>query len=348
MKTCLLVVNRPFLSDFDSLYGQVIHLKDKYDKVILLHPYKTNKVVEHIPIRVDESVRFDEDISKAYEKSYTTWIDYYNDISLLKDIKIDDIWIFGGSLSEGSKLKRRWPDQLDRCLDKHDYMFYISVCKLYVTQYLVLKIANWNDAQIYEVCYDPGEFSLAMVKDERIKPKKDVIVYHGYDIPEFGIKRLDSFQEYLLTTSITYSMEYFDFVFGYSYITKERKLTHDTIQEIYNSLDSKYEKLLFVKNKIDEINTFIPRNEYLRYIHNSDFTLIMPAYEKDCFSIYRLLESVHHDCIPLIHESCFVKDVEDSYDIDLSPYIISNTNINDAMSMNRDAGLKYLKDKLFK
>jgi hypothetical protein len=262
---------------------------------------------------------------------------------------VDDVWFFGGSMSEGSYLKRKWPWCLDKHLDKHQYMNYVSVAKLYTTQYIALWVANKYDAQIYELCYDPGEFSMSLVEDERIKPKKDVIVYHGYDIPSLGIKRLDSFQEYLKTTSVTYSMLYYDFVFGYSYMTKEREHTHNTIQKLYDTIDSKYEKLLFVKNKIDDENTFLTREEYMRYIKNSNFTLIMPAYENGCFSIYRLLESVYHDCMPLIHSSCNIKDVQMSFEMDLSFLLVDEININIHLGMNNQEyqnNMNYLKKKL--
>lgn len=349
MKTCLLIVNRPFKSDFDSLYGQVIHLKDKYDKVIVMHPYKTEKVLEAIPIHVDESISFfDKIMDEVVPKKHATWHDFY--MSLDYDLgHIDDVWFFGGSMSEGSYLKRKWPWCLDKHLDKYQYMNYISVAKLYTTQYIALWVANKYDAQIYELCYDPGEFSMSLVEDERIKPKKDVIVYHGYDIPSLGIKRLDSFQEYLQTTTTTFTFDTYDFVFGYSYMTKEREATHNTIQELYNSIDDKYDKLLFVKNKIEDHNSFLSREEYMRYIQASRFTLIMPAYEKDCFSIYRLLESVYHDCVPLIHESCNIKDVSESYGFNLERLIVNKDSINTLLGMpdsEHEALLMYLKEQL--
>lgn len=47
------------------------------------------------------------------------------------------------------------------------------------------------------------------------------------------------------------------------------------------------------------IDTFIPRDEYLKYISKSKYTLIIPSYDRTQVSILRILESIHNNCIPL-------------------------------------------------
>lgn len=340
MSSAILIVNRAFDSDFDSLYGQVKYLNGKYDQVYFIHTYKTDRVLKKIPIAV-HSISINEWMGKIFdEKKYTKWIEFFDDFDIDLD-DIDDIWLFGGSLSDGGKLKRKHPNSLDNALEKNSYMFFQSVCKQYFIEYVALKLAKKYDCPIHEVCYDPGEFLLSYVKDERIKPR-EVNVYHGYVIPHLGIRRLDTFQSYLRNTPISFFSDApeSDFCFGYSYMTKDRAKTNETIQEVLGAIDDKYVKRVFVKSKIEDIDTSINRMSYMEHIHKSKFTLIVPAYEQDCFSIYRFLESVYYGCLPLVHESCNLDGIFDCFGCTLDALVINKDNINEKLAMSEVERLK--------
>jgi hypothetical protein len=42
---------------------------------------------------------------------------------------------------------------------------------------------------------------------------------------------------------------------------------------------------------------------------------MLPSYNKHCFSVYRFLESIYHDCLPLIHGDCRIEDIGLSFGI---------------------------------
>lgn len=48
----------------------------------------------------------------------------------------------------------------------------------------------------------------------------------------------------------------------------------------------------------------IPYDDYLKHIASSKFTLIIPSYDVNCFSLRRFFESLTADCIPLILYNC--------------------------------------------
>lgn len=342
MKTALLVINRPFGSDFDSLYGQTVHLVGKYDKIYFLNPYKTNRVLSKIVPEV-ESIDICEFLSRVHKMTYQTWEDVYNEFDL--DLPaIDDVWIFGGPMSEGGKLKRKFGDTVGKYLTKNGFMNFISVSNLYSMLYMTLKLVNKYDSQIHELCYDPAEFSFGCIKEPRVKPRKSPLVYHAYDIPSLGIKRLDTWKEYLdnyTPKTDLFEREVSDLVYGYSYMTLERKSVYDDIIKVVSEIDTEtYKVKIFEKNKIHNIDTSLSRDDYINEIMNSRFTLVFPAYAKDVFSIYRFMESLYYDCLPLIHSSCesSLVDVQNSFGISMD-YLIFTTgsDLNCLLEMSEES-----------
>lgn len=48
----------------------------------------------------------------------------------------------------------------------------------------------------------------------------------------------------------------------------------------------------------------LPYDTYLELIKHSRFTLIVPSYDANCFSLRRFCESIVLGCVPLVHNSC--------------------------------------------
>lgn len=86
----------------------------------------------------------------------------------------------------------------------------------------------------------------------------------------------------------------------------------------------------------------IPRDEYLDKISKSRFTYIIPSFQYDVFSIDRFIDSIANDCLPLIHPLTYRKDVEETYNVDLSPLVTFEFPNED----KRLELLDYLKDKM--
>jgi ABC-type xylose transport system substrate-binding protein len=136
------------------------------------------------------------------------------------------------------------------------------------------------------------------------------------------MKRLDSLQYYLSKQNKNFIEEQvekeYDITFGMTDIQKFREKYFDDAKNVL----SKFEKVNFyLLNKVTGEDTFIDRDQYLKKIAQSKYTIILPAYDSTCFSIFRLLESLQNDCLPLIHEDCYIKDVNKSYNTDLSELI---------------------------
>lgn len=350
MKKVALVTTRGYKANYDSLYIQMNILKDY--EVHLYHKYKTEKIKDHIEsvsgIRIAKSFSVAPELKKATDGLYESWRELYDSLDFDEDY--DEVWLFGSVLSSGARLKRRITGTYDKIFEVKKYMTFHTCARMFIDIYVTAKLASRSPI-LREICYDPGEASIS-----DFKLCSHAITYHGYDIDHLGIRRLDSFQQGLKATSKNTLFDHektLDFCFGYSYMTKEREEVHNNIQSLYNNIDQKFTKKLFVKSKMTNEYSDIEYSDYLSEIKISKFTLIVPAYEDKCFSCYRFIESVFNDCLPLIHKSCYTDEFIKSYDIEKSfieSLYVDERDINNNMNMSeteRLEKLSYLKKRIF-
>jgi len=69
---------------------------------------------------------------------------------------------------------------------------------------------------------------------------------------------------------------------------------------------------LFLRDKYNDIDTFIKKDDYLNLVKESKFTLIIPAYDTKTFSAFRYIESIYSDCLPLILDTNYLEEVRES------------------------------------
>lgn len=362
MKNALIITTRAFSSDFKSLYEQMAFLKEEYDNIYLVHAYTTDrmrKFVEEtarIKITADFSISSHvDDVGKKH--IYKNWEEYYDnvDISFLKDIHIDDVWMFGAPLSEGGHLKRGALG-LSKNFRKNSYMKFLSVAKYYIISYIALKIANEKKAFYREICYDPGEASVNEITEQKIMPTQGFEVYHGYDIAIYGMKKHSSYQYGLKAVGKTFpfASKDYDITFGYSFMTDERKKDHELMQKVYSDIQGKVNGNLLYRSKKDDHDSLVGKDEYMCLITESRYTFIIPAYMKGAFSCLRFIESIFYDCLPLVFDHCVYEEFFDSYNIDKSIYdeiIVNQDNVLDKLTnmteQRRVEIIEYMKEKLF-
>lgn len=361
MKNAVIITTRAFSTDFKSLYEQMHFLGAEYDNIYLIHGYTTERVVKHIKeiagINIEKSFSFSEDLENiAVKHMYKTWREYYNsiDLSCLEGIEIHDVWMFGAPLSAGGYLKRGMHG-LQKNFEKHQYMKFLSVAKLYMINYIAIRVANNKNAVYREMSYDPGEASINEVNIDPLVPKRGFKVYHGYDIVDLGMEKHTSYQTGLtsVATIFPFATKDYDLTFGYSYMTIERKKDHDLMQRVYDVIRNNIKGKLLYRSKIDDINLLVEKDEYMSLIAESRFTFIIPAYKSGVFSCYRFIESIHYDCLPLIFDHCNYEEFFKSYDINtdvVQEIVINEHNVLDKLSMTEERRIeiiKYMKEKLF-
>lgn len=308
----------------ESLIQQMKIVETNNNKVDFISTYRTDSPKRYIEkiagIKIEEHIK---SITKFYYDkaiNMSSWTEIYEslDVDFLK--KYNDLYLFGGLFSTASDLRR---------YEKRNFVFpkdsgqirFESVALQCIHVLALLKANREYGTRFHEIVFDPLEMSVDMFHPE-YAPEKNYYLYHGYDKPSLKMQRLDSLQYYLSKQTKNFIEEQIekdvDITFGMTIFEKFRERFYQDVKTVLNKFDKVNFYLL---NKVTGENTFIDRDKYLKQIARSKYTIILPAYDSTCFSIYRLLESLHNDCLPLLHEECYIKDVNKSYNTDLSELI---------------------------
>jgi hypothetical protein len=251
-------------------------------------------------------------------KEMSDWMAVYNAINVLPLKDYDALYIIGGLDLHRSNLGRKENRVGVFPHDRGQLKF--ESCGVHLVNILALvKAHNKYGIPLHELAYDPNEMSCDLFHPD-VAPIKDqnYFLYHGYDIPQYGAHRLDSLQCWLNAATNPlfpedYSQKEHDFTFGYT-VLKESGREHYPSE--IDRLSSQFAKTnVYTKNEYTDVNTHVDADKYLNLIKESRFTYMLPSYNKHCFSVYRFIESIHHDCLPLIHSDCNIHDIGASFGI---------------------------------
>jgi hypothetical protein len=182
----------------------------------------------------------------------------------------------------------------------------------------MLKAHNEYRIPLHEWAFDPLEMAADQF-NEAVAPQDGYQLYHGYTIREYGARRLDSLQYFYSCHPPAYSSEKpLDFVFGYTSLKNSGRAEYRPyIQRLLKTFPSQ-KRCLFIRDDEDRIDTLVSKSEYMRVLAQSRYTLLLPAYDKTQFSIYRLLEALAVGCLPILHPHVSATAVERSFGVDLS------------------------------
>lgn len=256
-------------------------------------------------------------------KNMADWMEVYESIDISPLRTYQNLYLIGGLDLHRSNLGRKENRVGVFPRDRGQLKF--ESAGIHLTNILaLLKAHNEYGIPLHELAFDPNEMSLDLFHGDVI-PKNDFNLYHGYDIPLYGAKRLDSLQYYFnhrqespagLFFIEDEDKKIYDFTFGYTVLKNSGR---DHYPEFVDQMATTFsEPRLYVKNEYTGENTHVDNDIYLGEIAHSKYTLMLPSYDKHCFSIYRFVESLYHDCLPLIHPDCNIKDVGESFGVDMS------------------------------
>jgi hypothetical protein len=144
----------------------------------------------------------------------------------------------------------------------------------------------------------------------------------------------------------------YDVVFGYSYMTKDRKASHEYAQRVISAVSPEFRSRFLIKDKINDVDTSVPRGEYVKLLSRSRFTFVAPAYEPGIFSPFRYQEALKVGCLPLVFETCPWREFVDSFDIDEGTFrslVVNPSDVTPTMQMREETRLdlvRYLSSKV--
>lgn len=303
-------------------------LQSQCDAIDLLTTAKTlagKKLIEenaHISINQQQNLYGDYYVSEA--KSMPSWKAVYDDIDVTPLKAYDNLYLIGGmdlwrsNLTRTSKRVGVFPNDSGQ-------LKFESVGTHCCNILALLKAHREYGIPLHELAFDPNEMAIGLFNSE-VGVNDNYYLYHGYDIPAYDINRLDSLQYYFSNLPVSLFQEeqdkIYDFTFGYSMMERSGR---EGFVEYINSLACQFKTAnVYVKNALTGEDTTLDRDAYLTKLKQSRFTFMLPSYDNHCFSIYRFIEAIHNDCLPLIHPSCNIVDISRSYGIDLAPLTVAN------------------------
>lgn len=331
-KNIIIFTTRPITSKYTkSLIEQMRILKEYQSNgynLILWTPKSLAKNTEYIlqvsGVLIDEMVCYIDDYRRCMvdhkPPMYDTWYEFLDKEDWISQFEnVSDIIVFGAMLSDAGSLTRK-KNVYNSMLNKRAQMNFIQNGSYLCALFQLVKLSRERKIPIHEICYDPCEISLDQLTD--YSPYK-LYCYHGYDYPDCKLQRLDSLQSYLEVKTNNWLENFFDndstkdydIVFGFTALTKHREKQYDDVMEGLD-FNSELKTKLFVRHKRLNIDTFINRDDYLGFIDRSRYTLLIPPYDLKHFSVYRFIESIYNNCLPLITSDVFTDDFIKSFDID--------------------------------
>lgn len=283
----------------------------------LLTSNKTDQCKIHIEdsvgININQRLNLYGDYYLNTAKYLKDWNEVYNSLDVSPLQIYDAFHIFGGlhfpqsNITRFSKRANIFPADKGQLKFKQTGLHIINVLAIHKAHVLY-------DIPLHEFSYDSDELCSGLFQVNQNPSKYHL--YHIYDMPHYNMYRLDSLQYYLLRKNLIPTDKIYDLTFGYTVFQYGNRPTYiDYVDKITCRFDNVN---LYVKNAISGHDTSIPRDVYLNKISESRYTLIIPSYDNSCFSLYRFIESIHLDCLPLIHQDCNIDDVQRSFDVDLS------------------------------
>lgn len=155
-----------------------------------------------------------------------------------------------------------------------------------------IKAHNEYNIPIHDVRREPKEFDILLI-NEQYRPKGTVIQYHGYDVPEYNLRRLDTYQYYFQHTKIDRVEKDIDMLAAYTAFPHSSRQHY--IGFVPNILRSNFEKTVInfsTHGPTEGPDMAFTRPVYLDYLNRSKYTYVLPAYTRKIFSIYRFIETL--------------------------------------------------------
>lgn len=199
----LVFVNRGVESKFNKSLVEQMSILNEYKKthnIVYVTAKKTSSNEEFI--REVTGVKFNAiyQTHELYEEivqscKYETWVDFYNKEDWFSEIpNLEMCIMFGGQLSTATGFNRVL-NKLGYIITTGQQMKYQANGTVMCIAIQMIKSSNVLNIPFNEIVYDTLENSYSQVQS--IDTSR-VVCYHGYNIPRYNIKRLDSLQHYVL------------------------------------------------------------------------------------------------------------------------------------------------------
>ncbi len=245
--------------------------------------------------------------------------DYLNNI--IGKLNLEEVILLHSQLSQNNNYSNyKMLSNLIDAISKNDKLTYNFTSTYNLYKKLVCYYYFATNYKVSHIVIDPQEIDISKAikcKDYTRKfllnePSKNLVYYPYY-------------LEYYKNTANEFNLnKKYNFVFAASAVSKDRLYLQDfKIDNLEDSIVNIYTTTKKIAFK---------QKEYLDLIGQSRYTLVIPPYDSESFSICRFFEAISLDCLPLIQDTCNLDSIkntfEDIYDIIKEELVVNLDDIS--------------------
>lgn len=267
--------------------------------IFVIDTKKTNKLKNLLN---DNKIKF----IKCNLENETNWSSVIEkDENLISKYNIDKIIYFRTSIIGGFK---RGNYGIIEAYEKHveegddSFSFNFNTIKNLLVNYMFLKACSNKNIEVYQFFTDVQELPFGEVLN--FKKYRKLYLANTKDficMPAF---------EYGLSLEKSDNIKTKDFCFYCTALTDDRKYMID--KKFFLESHEGYDCKIVIDEK-DKDNKSIKQEEYDKKLSNAKFTLAIPAYDINHFSIWRIFEALENNCLCLVLSNCNLYDIQVTY-----------------------------------
>lgn len=249
----------------------------------------------------------------------------------LDAFKIDTVSFFNGNtVSKYDMEQCKWYKMFNECKAHPneplvDFLKSEDIALQWVCTFIVAEYAAAKHIQCYNFCEDPLQHKLDYIDGLQIRH------FYFHFVPDnIYVQQCKDGSEHHSKFEFSPSQQYWycmcqhrgmsakcdkqrDFVFAMTDSWPDRRDRYNYILRMDHLCELDSSKFLFKyttrrhNNQWKHNGPLIPYEEYLQLIKTAKFTLSIPSYDENCFSLRRFFEALTNDCIPLVLDTCNYK-----------------------------------------
>jgi len=198
-----------------------------------------------------------------------------------------------------SNIKKLYEKCVERPIFSYNFM---AMNRFYSRIFLPYHFMTKHNLPITQIVYDPLEPDFSVFNENNNR-------YMFYDSPSANGEYFPFVEwSFMFNNPKKQLFKKYDFVFGMSSIMILNDFRHQVVGELLD-LQKAFKKnninyALYFRDKFRNINTFLTDGTYNDRIAEAKFTLMIPSYDVQQFSIIRFYDAIDRQCIPLVYDNC--------------------------------------------
>lgn len=304
----------------NAVHQRILETQAKEIHMLEETPHATKAMMEHNKLQNVTPRNLYMEYYWSTAKTMKSWKDVYDDIDVSQLSDYDALYITG-CLDAPKYRFDRFSHDKDTFPINSNGLSDNDVGEKIIQMVAMLKAHRTYGMPLHMNAQDPRELTFSVIHPNYRPIGSNFHEYHGFDIPRYNMNRLDSQQYFYSFDKNRYLEKDLGLAAAYTAWPHAKR---DHLLGLINAIAPYFGESFINFTTVETgIKNIIPKDEYIDILKRAKYTYVLPSYDYTVFSIHRVVEALHHDCLPLISKAANIQEVNKSFDVDLSPLIRS-------------------------